>query len=268
MLKRDFKTYVSELSLGGITDSWLYIVKSYIIEYLNHSGWKISKQSTLDFLKQIQKENSVSTYRKKLLQIRKFLRYLDIDYLDKLKIISEPLYAPKRIATSDIKETLKYFKGNRYYKQVRALILLGASSGLRAQELYQLQQEDLDLEGRIVYVNHDSNKGQSTKTGLSRVSFFTKRAQTALKEYLDEFNSTFRLDHLFGKHHLQDLFRESPIQVKELRKFFSQNWTRRNGNYAVKEILMGHSIRKNIDLRHYTALSTKELKQVYDKVMK
>jgi integrase/recombinase XerD len=266
--KSEIRLYASELKLSGVTDSWLYIVKTYLLEYLNYCNWKIDKKKTLDFLQKIQKENSISTYRKKVLQIRKFLRYLDLDYLDKLKIISEPNYAPRRVTKEEIKETLKYFRLNKNFKQIKALILLGASSGLRAEELYQLQQRDIDLENRTVYVNNDSNKGQSTKTGKSRVSFFTKRARVALNDYFEEFNNRFRLDKLFGKHHLQHLFRNAPIQVKDLRKAFSQEWTRKGGNYAVKELLMGHSIKGNVDLLHYTVLTEEELKKVYDRVMR
>ena len=196
------------------------------------------------------------------------MQYLDIDYLDKIKIISEPISTPKRVTKEEIKETIKYFKGNKNYKQIKALVLLGANSGLRAQELYQLQQGDIDIEARTVYINHNRDKGQSTKTGRSRISFFTEHARVALNEYISEFCNGFRLEHLFGKYHLEQLFKDAPIRVKDLRKAFSQEWTKKGGNYAVKEILMGHSIKKSVDLQYYTILTNEELKRVYDKIMR
>jgi integrase/recombinase XerD len=58
-----------------------------------------------------------------------------------------------------------------------------------------------------------------------------------------------------------------PLQVKDLRKFFSQEWDRRGGPTSIKKILMGHSLRNDVDLMHYNAQSPDDLKQIYDKVM-
>jgi integrase/recombinase XerD len=66
---------------------------------------------------------------------------------------------------------------------------------------------------------------------------------------------------------LERLFEESPIQVKDLRKFFSQEWDRRGGPTSIKKILMGHSLKGDVDLMHYNAQSEKDLKKIYDKVM-
>lgn len=71
---------------------------------------------------------------------------------------------------------------------------------------------------------------------------------------------------MFGQTHIQRLFRNAPISVKDLRKFFSQEWERLNGSYAVKEILMGHSLKRSVDLQHYTYLDADDLKKIYDRV--
>ena len=179
---------------------------------------------------------------------------------------SEPEYKPKRVTREDILKALEHFKNHPCFLQIKALILLGASSGLRAEELYQLEPEDIDLENRIVYVKHEPANGKTTKTGKSRISFFNEEAKQALIEYLQFFNNGCKLKRLFGKTHLERAFRNAPIKVKDLRKFFSQEWERRNGSYAVKEILMGHSLKNKVDLQHYAGLGVEDLMKVYNTV--
>jgi len=60
--------------------------------------------------------------------------------------------------------------------------------------------------------------------------------------------------------------KETPLRVKDLRKFFSQEWERLNGSYTAKELLMGHSLKGKVDLRHYAYLDEDDLKKIYDKV--
>ena len=142
--------------------------------------------------------------------------------------------------------------------------MLGATSGLRAEELYQLIPENIDLDNRIVYVNHNPSNGQTTKTGRSRVSFFTKETQLALQEYFNYFNNGSDLKELFSSSHIHRIFSSSKLKVKDLRKFFSQEWERNCGPTGAKKLLMGHS--GDVDLNHYNAQSNEDLKKIYDNV--
>ena len=75
------------------------------------------------------------------------------------------------------------------------------------------------------------------------------------------------MKHLFGEKHLHPYFRHCPIKVKDLRKYFSQEWDRRGGPTSIKKILMGHSLKGDVDLMHYNSQSPEDLKKIYDKVM-
>ena len=260
--KKELGEYVRFRNLSGLNKNWLCQINLCIKNYLIYCNWAINREKTLKYLNKIQNKYAVSSYRKQILQIRLFLQYKNIDWLNKVKIISEPEYTPRRITEEDIDTVLRKFEGHKYELQVRALIYLGASSGLRAQELYQLTPRDLDMENRIVYVNHNPQNKQTTKTGKSRVSFFDYRAQGALKSHIRE----NKLRYLFGGIHISRLFRDSDVKVKDMRKKFSQEWDRRNGSFAVKERLMGHSM-KRVDFQHYSFLDENDLKKVYDKVM-
>ena len=79
--------------------------------------------------------------------------------------------------------------------------------------------------------------------------------QKAIKEFIDFYNNDLGLKELFGQSHLMRKFRPSPIRVKLLRKYFSQEWDRNGGPTSIKKILMGHSLKSDVDLSNYNAQS-------------
>jgi len=264
--KERLEEYFSLREIEGISKDWIERIRGWLVEYLDYVDWKINKAKTIEFIKHKKDVYAVSTYRKMLFQIRKFLLHLDVEWANNFKAPPELEYKPKRITKEDISRTLHFFKDSPYYLQLKAIVLLGASSGLRSEELCQLSPQDLDLENRIVYVNHNPDNGQTTKTKKSRISFFSEEAKKALEEYLRFFNNGSDLKKLFERTHILKAFKRAPISLKDLRKFFSQEWERRNGSYAVKELLMGYSLKKSVDLQHYTYLDEEDLKKIYDKV--
>ena len=234
---------------------------------MDYCHWEIEQTTSLEFIKYIKNKKSISDYRKHLYQIRKYLTYLGIDWAKNIKPPAEPMYYPKYISNDDIDTTLKQFENNEYFLRFKALISLGMDSGMRAEELYQLMTEDIDLENRCVHINHNPNNGQSTKTKHSRISYFTSNTRDILIEYLDYFSKNNNLTKLFPKRWIEVKFRVAPIRVKHLRKYFSQEWDRRGGPTSIKKILMGHSLKGDVDLMHYNAQSEDDLKKIYDKVM-
>ncbi len=264
------KQYLDILEINGLCNGWKYSIDKCILRpYLQHLNWHISFKDTLEYLKTLKDKHSLSYYRKEVYQIRKFLDYNGIGWSRKLNPPHEPLYIPKRITSDAINETLSNYQNNEYYLQVKAIILLGSTSGMRPQELYQLTLDDINLNTRTVMINHNPNNGQSTKTKRSRVSFFTEEAKQALSDYIEFYQHHNGLKCLFSQTHIERLFRfgKASIQVKDLRKYFSQEWDRRGGPTSIKKILMGHSLRGDVDLMHYNCQSEEDLKKIYDKVM-
>jgi len=262
------RQYLNILALEGICKEWLYgIEKCILTPYLQKAQWMVDLDSTLAYLLSLKEKYSASYYRKHLLQIRKFLQYLDIEWSKKIIAPDETTYTPKRISNEDIQQTVNFFKDNPCYLQTKALILLGITSGMRAEETYQLRIEDIDLSSRTVRINNDPKNHQSTKTGHSRVSFFTEEAKEALEAYLGFYKGQKTFDYLFGASHITRLFSNAPVKVKDFRKYFSQNWDRLGGPTGVKKLLMGHSFRNDTDLKHYNGQNEEDLKRIYDKVM-
>ena len=260
----DFDTYIKHRSIS-VCNRWLDISKTMIQHYLEFVNWTIDENKTLDYFQLLKDTSPSGHWRKKVIQIRKFLLYLKVDWANNIKVPKEfHTTIPKHISKEDIASVLSLYQNHKFFKQIKAIILLGCSSGLRAEEIYQLTPNDIDLDNRIVYVNHNPGNGQTTKTGRSRVSFFNVEAQKALIEYMDFFNNGSGLKQLFNQSHITRIFRKASIQVKDLRKFFSQEWERNCGPTGAKKLLMGHS--GDVDLNHYNAQSNEDLKKIYDNI--
>jgi len=265
--KHDLNKYLATREVSGVTDIWMAEIKQWLIKYLEYVHWNVNEDISLIYFNILRKKYSTTAYRKKLYQIRKFLSYLGVDWAKNIQPPTELYYQPKRITINEIQVTLKYFERHEAYQKIKALIYLGISSGLRAHELYQLTRKDIDLDTGIVCINHDPRNGQTTKTKCSRISFINNDAKQALEEYIVTNNGSSESSILFSERACQNIFENAPIQVKDLRKFFSQEWDRRGGPTSIKKILMGHSLRNDVDLCHYNAKSPEDLKAIYDRVM-
>ncbi len=265
--KNDYNKYLTRREIQGITKQWLSQCNSWLIEYLDFVKWHIDEDKTLEYCQQLNNNLSLIYYKKHIYQIRRFLEYLKVDWASTIQLPPDPEYQPKRISEEIIQKTLAYYEGHKYFIQIKALILLGVSSGMRAEELYQLKLSDIDLNNRTVNINHKPQIGQSTKTGKSRVSFFNEQAENALYEFIKYFNNSCDLKNLFTQSHITRIFKNSNLKIKDLRKYFSQEWDRRGGPTSIKKILMGHSLKGDVDLMHYNCQSEEDLKKIYDKVM-
>ena len=262
----DFEEYLSLLKIRGLNNGWIYRIKRLLVNYLDYTDWDINKNNTLEYLKHVQEKSKTSSFRKHVYQIRKYLTYLGMGWAKEIVPPAEPMYCAKHITKENIQQTIHYFKSKKYAIQLKAIIMLGATSGLRAEELYQLNPKDIDIGKRIIHVNHNPRDGQSTKTKRSRISFFNEETEESLIAYLTYFDNNTCLKSLFSKSHLQRCFHYAPIHVKDLRKFFSQEWDRQGGPTTIKKILMGHSLKGDVDLMHYNYQSEEDLKKIYGKV--
>jgi len=250
-----------------VTEGHIKEVDRALQKYKKYILFKLDYKKSIQYFNKLQREFSISYYKKQMYQILKFLKHLKCDWAEDIKLPKNPVYTPTRFSLKNIDETLHYFKDNPHFLQIKSLILLGSTTGLRAEELYQLNPEDIDLQDRIVRVNHNPQNGQTTKTQHSRVSFFNNEALLALEEYLSYLKNGYTYSRLFQQTTITRLFSTAPIRVKHLRKYFSQDWDRQGGPTSIKKILMGDSLKGDVDLQHYNAQSEEDLKQIYDRIM-
>ena len=260
--------YLSFLELKGVTKGHLKEVERYIENYKKYILSDIDKQKSIEYFKELHKNNSIAYYKRQMFQLRRFLKFLNIDWANEIILPADPHYEPIRLTTEKVQETLNYFRNDKSFVRLKAVILLGCTSGIRAEELYKLSQEDIVLEENKVIIRHDPKSNHSTKNKKSRISYFSSEAKLAIIDYLDYFNNqTNSLNTLFAQKTISRKFCKAPIRVKHLRKYFSQQWDRRGGPTGTKRLLMGHSTRNDVDLQHYNAQSEEDLKRIYDNVM-
>jgi len=252
----DVAEYIDIRRLSNLSDKWLYQVELFIMDYLKYCNYELDKSKTFSYLNHIRKKYHQCTYRKRMLQIRRFLTYLNLDYMEKVDIVPQPSYMPKRVDNDLIEECKIYFKGHEFEKQMLAVLSL-RYTGMRASEIYRLSEEDIDFKERSIII-------RKSKTGKPRIIYFNQEVNDALLAYMKV--RPKKLFYLFGEVHVRRTFRHAPMQVKDLRKYFLQEWNRRNGNYLIGELLTGHSIRGNITASHYVTFSEEEIKKEYMRV--
>jgi len=264
--KKQYDEYIALRELEALSKKWNKDIRNSVSDYLKFIDWYVTKEKTFSYLKNEMNKYEVSTYRKKVYQIRRFLTYLGYDWANQIKPPKEPETIIKHITKEDVTKSLNIIRNHSQSERYTALILLGAYSGLRAEEIYQLEMKDIDVDNRIIHINHNPSNGQTTKTKKSRISFFNGETKDALLKYFSIYDSK-RYTHLFTKAQCIDAMKNTPIKVKDLRKYFSQEWDRRGGPTSIKKILMGHSTKGDVDLMHYNAQSEEDLKKIYDKIM-
>jgi integrase/recombinase XerD len=260
-------TYILRRKISGISKDWLAHIRYVLENYLESMEWQIDETKTLHYLEQLKDKYSISSYRKWVLQIRKFLIENNINWADKIKIPKEPIGLPKRVTLNDIHNTLSFFENHPNKLQMQTLVMLGATSGMRAEEIYQLTCKDFDFDNNLVKIQYDPDNGRTVKNARARISFYNDEAKRLLLNYLDYFNNGCDLTFLFGQSHIQRAFNNAPIRVKDLRKFFSQHWDRKGGPTSIKKILLGHSLKGDLDRKHYNYQSQDDLKRIYDRIM-
>jgi len=252
--------YLEVRKLENLSEKWLYQIQLFLRDYLESCNYSLSRGKTITYLNLIRKKYHQTTFRKREYQIRRFLRYLDLNYMEKVKIIPEPTYTPARIEEKRIRECIEYFAWRKYGLQAKALILLGYDTGLRPSELYRLKNEDIDLKHRTIEL-------RSSKTDKERIVFFTKGTKEVIQAYLSYHEKNERLLYLFGEMHCRRMFSEAPLKIKMLRKAFAQKFIKRGGNFVALKQILGHSIRSDVTMSHYVLLSDEELQKEYNRVM-
>ncbi|OYT34783.1 integrase [Archaeoglobales archaeon ex4484_92] len=193
------------------------------------------------------------------------MREIEAPFADKIKLPKAPKRRRIVVKIKDLKRLLSQVEQLNYAMALRtkAAILLSATSGIRAEELYKLTLENIDIENRTIYITAEIAKDYE-----DRVTFFSEEAKTALIEYLD--NVKRMTSRLFPESNIKRALQQlnTKLRIKHMRKFFSQQSDRLGMPTAVKKILMDHSTRNDVDLSHYDFQDEEELKKIYDRYWK
>ena len=64
--------YLTYRKLNGISDDWLVFIKSWLIKYIEYTNYKIDENITIKYLSILQKNYTITSFRKRVYQIRKY----------------------------------------------------------------------------------------------------------------------------------------------------------------------------------------------------
>jgi len=255
-----YVSFIKSLELSHISKSEIQAYKSTILSFLKGCSYKLNEDNITSYITMLRDNSSPKTLRNKLIKIRRFLRYINHPLAEEIKLPRVPARRKIIIKKEQIRKLLEDIENlkEKYRIKMRAAVLLAATSGLRAEELYKLRMKDIDLENRTIYI-----KAEIAKDYEDRVTFFSEEAREVLEDYVSTVGSHY---YLFTKkslnYHLRNL--DSELRMKHMRKFFSQQSDRLGMPTSVKKMLMGHSIQGDIDLSHYDFQDEEELKKIYD----
>ncbi|ADT84818.1 hypothetical protein TERMP_01843 [Thermococcus barophilus MP] len=278
--EEDINRLFLEFEAKGVTHSHKRSVEYIITMFLkeatkeNHGRYIFTMKDLKEYLTLIRQSYSPSFYRKNITYLKKLFRIAGIDLAESLKAPTELNVDLTIVTVDDIKSLIQLVDSlhisNRFEDWKRdqfiTAMLLMAVSGMRVSELERIPLKEIDIENRRIRLNT-----HQTKTRQARVVFFTSEVQELLEDYIRTHRPNVNLP-LATIAQLQRPFRKkSPLRnqklrPKHMRKFFAQEWDRRNGNATIKKMLMGHSIRYDINALHYSHHTVDELQDAYDKV--
>ncbi len=255
--KSHVKEFYRMLQLSNISDKEIKKNMSRLNRFLEATSYRINDDRIIIYINELKKIYRPKTVRHHLTTIKRFLRFVGYPSADLIK----PPKVPKRrktvIKPDQIRKILE-----KADLQTRAAVLLAATSGLRAEELFKLTLDDIDMEERTIYV-----RAEIAKDYEDRITFFSEEAKLALQNYLSVRRSSSI--YLFPESTIRKKIRRCSknLRMKHMRKFFSQQSDRLGMPTAIKKMLIGHVV-SDVDLGHYDFQDEEELKKIYDKYWK
>jgi integrase/recombinase XerD len=263
---------IFQMSLAGASDKHIRLTKNRLVKFSEEMCYSCNLNDIIIYINKLKKKYSAKTLRKYVIDIRRLIRLIRPDLAEIIKLPKVPKRREIVIRIMDIQRLLHQAEQLKFRSErlrLRAAILLAATSGIRAEELYKLTLDNIDLENRTVYL-----RAEQTKDFEDRITFFSEEARDALIEYLNSVE--LKTERLFAECTVQKDFRKLDVEVdfnqklrlKHMRKFFSQQSDRLGMPTSVKKLLMGHSTASDVDLLHYDFQGEEDLKKIYDKYWK
>jgi integrase/recombinase XerD len=247
----------------GTTCGHKHVIRCELLvrNFLEAQGWKVSYQSTLDQFNAIREQFSPKKYRDTVLFVRDFLRFMGLEWCNRIKLPRVPKRLPVYVKPEQIARLLaeiEKLEDPQRRQQLKAFTLLGMTTGMRSEEMYRLTPDVIDLKSATIQV-------RNTKSGLDRLVFLNEPTKKEISKLLEMDEQPLFQYRVIQRFYERMRSQTSDLLPKHLRKFFSAESDRRGLPTGVKKRLMGHSINGDIDLLHYSALAFDDLKAIYER---
>jgi integrase/recombinase XerD len=291
--EQDILNIINALKIANRDEHYIDDIRRKLYKFAEFTNWEFDFNDVTRFFESV-KHNSASNYRKYVLHVRTLLKNLEVPYWNKIVLPKVPkrqkIVIKKDVVKRVILNLWNLWDVNRVTRfRVVSAFILGATSGLRSEEIYELTLDDIDLDNRTVYVRFGNSAATSKtiKDYEERVVFFNHEAQAILSYYFEIYDGR---KELFSQRSIEYVYERHPeafringldIRLKHMRKFFIQEWERRGGSIAIKRMLAGggdedttldpkqkltgHS-GVEIELESYNFQDSGDLRKIYDAV--
>jgi integrase len=151
--------------------------------------------------------------------------------------------------------------------KLKALFLMGATTGLRKGEILSLRIDEIDHSSRMIKPHVHSGR-----TKHSWVSFYNTECEAVLREYIDNLSPVMRARGKLFPMSVRDFkveWRQAkersgvPLKFKDLRDFFAESMLDRGVQTIYIDAFAGKAP-GSVLAKHYVDLSPQKLKQVYE----
>jgi len=253
---------------------WLEVVKAYspvtskgycrIVRVVQKSTTTFDYNSLVGYLRDFKSEHTISHYTKVLSALKVYSRFIGRPELLEEFAFPRPQLTPKPFWN---KSQIRAFHGALSSPRMKALLLMGATSGLRKGEITGLSFDDVDFQSRTVVP-----KVHTGTTKHSWVSFYNEECEAALAEHIESMRPVMRARGKLFAVSSRDFKIEwgnakkisgVNLKFKDLRDFFAQSMLELGVQAIYIDAFSGRAP-GSILAKHYIDLSPRKLKQVYD----
>ena len=268
--EKHISNILNSMRVANKTKDHIRKVERILREFAEAVNYECDFEDVVVFL-EAHKNKAHSYYRKYVIYVRKLLKEAGADFVDKIQLPKMPKRRREVVKRDDVKRLIerirsldfKLHKQRLMQQRVIAGLLIMATSGLRPEELYSLTLDEIDVENRTIRLEIGKTaSGKTIKDYEERVTFFSEEAKQELLKLLDMWNDGKPLFNVRSFYSMWEYYlKDEKLKPKHMRKFFSQQSDRLGMPTAVKKILMGHSLRGDVDLSHYDFQDEEELKK-------
>jgi integrase len=220
-----------------------------------------SEATLAEFLRGLQKENSVSTVNGYLYALTAYLRFLKRD-IKLPKVLKPTKTLPESIDEIQLDKFIDTLSQvlSRDFIKFKALILFLFYSGIRIGEIDTLKRNHFDFTTKTVKI-------LVSKTREERIVVYTERTKNALQDYFDseeEGDNAFNINSNAVQQRFKDFKKYFPdinLHAHTLRHSFAVNCLRKGVDTLTVSKLMGH---KNLlTTERYLGLTTTQFQEIY-----
>jgi len=255
-------------------EDWLEVVRQYspatskgytrIVRMVLRQIPNFEYDNLVGYLRKFKAEHTVGHYMKVLSALKVYSRFMGRSELLEEFAFPRPQLTPKPFWS---KEQICLFYEALTSPRMKALFLMGATTGLRKGEIVGLRFDDVDFQTRTVVP-----KVHTGTTKHSWVSFYNSECAEALNRHMETMRPANKAKGKLFPVSSRDFkvewgnaktVSQVNLKFKDLRDFFAQSMLELGVQAIYIDAFSGRAP-GSILAKHYIDLSPRKLKQVYD----